>query len=127
MTTSCGAPNSAILDAASTVVVGGRQAKVLAWYENEWGYSCRLADVASFVGERLWRRWRKTFQMTSDIRLQRVYEGSSPGDGKRVLVDRVWPRDLRKESLALDLWLREGSRRAGRGGRQGCDPVPVGR
>ena len=48
-----GDPRSAIVDAASTVVVGGRQAKVLAWYDNEWGYSCRLADVARFVGERL--------------------------------------------------------------------------
>ena len=45
--------------------------------------------------------------MASDIRLQRVYGDSSPGDGKRVLVDRVWPRGLRKESLALDLWLRD--------------------
>lgn len=45
--------------------------------------------------------------MAGNIRLERVYGGSSPGSGKRVLVDRVWPRGLKKESLALDLWLRD--------------------
>lgn len=42
-----------------------------------------------------------------DVRLRRVYDHSSPTIGKRVLVDRVWPRGLKKESLALDLWLRD--------------------
>lgn len=40
---------SAIIDAPSTTVMGGRLAKVLAWYDNEWGYSCRVADLASFI------------------------------------------------------------------------------
>src|SRR5262249_62109562 len=42
-----------------------------------------------------------------DVRLQRVYGRSAAAGGKRVLVDRVWPRGLKKESLALDLWLRD--------------------
>jgi len=46
-------PRSAIVDALSTMVVGGTQAKVYAWYDNEWGYARRLADVARLVGERM--------------------------------------------------------------------------
>ncbi|NAZ36670.1 ArsJ-associated glyceraldehyde-3-phosphate dehydrogenase [Rubellimicrobium sp. CFH 75288] len=40
---------SAIVDAASTMVVGGTQVKVYAWYDNEWGYACRLADIVRMV------------------------------------------------------------------------------
>ena len=46
-------PRSAIVDAPSTMVVGGTQAKVYAWYDNEWGYARRMADVARLVGERM--------------------------------------------------------------------------
>lgn len=42
-------PRSAIVDAASTMVVDGTQVKVYAWYDNEWGYACRLADIARMV------------------------------------------------------------------------------
>ena len=48
-----GDSRSAVIDAASTMVVGRTMVKVLAWYDNEWGYSCRLADLAAHVGERL--------------------------------------------------------------------------
>ena len=41
------------------------------------------------------------------IQLQRVYGAKANAAGKRILVDRVWPRGIRKESLKLDLWLRE--------------------
>jgi glyceraldehyde 3-phosphate dehydrogenase len=40
---------SAIVDALSTMVTGGTQLKVYAWYDNEWGYSCRMADLACYV------------------------------------------------------------------------------
>jgi len=40
---------SSILDAASTMVLGGNMAKILAWYDNEWGYSCRVADLIDFM------------------------------------------------------------------------------
>ena len=43
-------PRSAIIDAPSTMVVNGTQLKVYAWYDNEWGYACRLVDVALMVG-----------------------------------------------------------------------------
>ena len=46
-------PRSAIIDALSTMVVGGTQVKVYAWYDNEYGYAWRLADVARLVGEGL--------------------------------------------------------------------------
>ena len=44
-----GDPRSAIVDALSTMVVGDNLVKVFAWYDNEWGYSNRLADLAAFV------------------------------------------------------------------------------
>lgn len=47
-----GEPASATVDALSTMVVDGRMVKVLAWYDNEWGYSNRYADLAAFVAER---------------------------------------------------------------------------
>ncbi|EAQ75427.1 MULTISPECIES: ArsJ-associated glyceraldehyde-3-phosphate dehydrogenase [unclassified Synechococcus] len=40
---------SAIVDGLSTLVTGGTQLKVYAWYDNEWGYSCRMADLACHV------------------------------------------------------------------------------
>jgi uncharacterized protein YeaO (DUF488 family) len=40
------------------------------------------------------------------VRLRRVYEDPSPDDGTRVLVDRIWPRGLRKDSAHFDEWLK---------------------
>jgi uncharacterized protein YeaO (DUF488 family) len=45
--------------------------------------------------------------MNRDITYRRIYEETSPKDGKRVLVDRVWPRGMRKEDAHLDEWLRD--------------------
>ena len=42
-------PYSAIFDPALTLVVGGTQVKVVAWYDNEWGYSTRLVELAQRV------------------------------------------------------------------------------
>ena len=42
-------PRSCIIDAASTMVVNGSQVKIFAWYDNEWGYACRLADITRMV------------------------------------------------------------------------------
>ena len=44
-----GNPASAIFDALSTMVIDDSLIKVLAWYDNEWGYSCRLADLALYI------------------------------------------------------------------------------
>ena len=41
-----GNPHSAIVDAPATMVLNGTMAKVLSWYDNEWGYACRLAELA---------------------------------------------------------------------------------
>ena len=43
---------SAIVDAPSTMVMGGNMVKVIAWYDNEWGYSHRLADLTAFVARK---------------------------------------------------------------------------
>jgi glyceraldehyde 3-phosphate dehydrogenase (phosphorylating) len=48
-----GDPRSSIVDAESTMVLGGDMVKVIAWYDNEWGYSCRIADLIAFVAARL--------------------------------------------------------------------------
>jgi glyceraldehyde 3-phosphate dehydrogenase len=48
-----GDDHSSIVDGASTMSTGDRMLKVIAWYDNEWGYSCRVADLAAFMGERL--------------------------------------------------------------------------
>lgn len=45
--------------------------------------------------------------MNSRVDIKRVYEPASRRDGMRILVDRIWPRGLRKESASLDLWLKE--------------------
>ena len=44
-----GSPFSAVVDGGLTTVVDGTQAKVVAWYDNEWGYSCRLVELATRV------------------------------------------------------------------------------
>jgi glyceraldehyde 3-phosphate dehydrogenase len=43
---------SAIVDGLSTVTLEGKMAKILAWYDNEWGYSCRVGDLATLMFER---------------------------------------------------------------------------
>jgi glyceraldehyde 3-phosphate dehydrogenase len=48
-----GNPASSIVDLLSTFVLGERMVKVLAWYDNEWGYSCRCVDLALWMGTRL--------------------------------------------------------------------------
>jgi glyceraldehyde 3-phosphate dehydrogenase len=47
-----GSTYSTSIDALSTMVIGGNMVKVMAWYDNEWGYSCRLADLAAFVAKK---------------------------------------------------------------------------
>jgi glyceraldehyde 3-phosphate dehydrogenase len=42
-------PASSIVDGLSTMVVAGNMVKVLSWYDNEWGYSCRTADLISYI------------------------------------------------------------------------------
>jgi glyceraldehyde 3-phosphate dehydrogenase len=48
-----GDPHSSTVDSLSTAVMQGRMVKVLAWYDNEWGYSSRVVDLVGHVGERL--------------------------------------------------------------------------
>ena len=42
-----------------------------------------------------------------DVRIKRAYLPASAGDGTRILVDRVWPRGLRKEDAAIERWIRD--------------------
>ncbi len=48
-----GNPNSSIVDLLSTFVIDGKSIKVMAWYDNEWGYSCRCNDLAAFIAAKL--------------------------------------------------------------------------
>ena len=45
-------PHSCIIDGLSTMSMGGNLVKVLGWYDNEWGYSCRTADLAAFLADK---------------------------------------------------------------------------
>ena len=47
-----GDSRSSIIDAESTMVIGGTMVKIISWYDNEWGYSCRVADLIGFVAAR---------------------------------------------------------------------------
>jgi glyceraldehyde 3-phosphate dehydrogenase len=47
-----GNPASSIIDAPSTMVIGGNMVKILAWYDNEWGYSCRIGDLAVYIAKK---------------------------------------------------------------------------
>jgi len=46
-------PRSSIVDAPSTMVVNGTQVKIFAWYDNEWGYACRMGDIARMITARI--------------------------------------------------------------------------
>jgi glyceraldehyde 3-phosphate dehydrogenase len=48
-----GDPRSSIVDLPTNMVMGGNLIKVVAWYDNEWGYSCRTADMAVMVADKL--------------------------------------------------------------------------
>jgi glyceraldehyde 3-phosphate dehydrogenase len=48
-----GNPHSSIVDLPSTALVDGNMIKVLAWYDNEWGYSSRVRDLIRFIGKSL--------------------------------------------------------------------------
>jgi glyceraldehyde 3-phosphate dehydrogenase len=47
-----GNPHSSIIDGPGTMVIGGNMVKILAWYDNEWGYSCRLGDLALYIASK---------------------------------------------------------------------------
>jgi glyceraldehyde 3-phosphate dehydrogenase len=47
-----GNPNSSIVDAENTKVIDGTLVKILSWYDNEWGYSCRVRDLVKFIAEK---------------------------------------------------------------------------
>ena len=59
---------------------------------------CVRANKGPFSGKR---------ECTDMIQAKRVYEMPDPGDGVRVLVDRIWPRGLSKNKARVDLWLKE--------------------
>jgi glyceraldehyde 3-phosphate dehydrogenase (phosphorylating) len=48
-----GDPHSSIVDAPLTLMLGAQRAKVVSWYDNEWGFSCRMVDLISYMAERL--------------------------------------------------------------------------
>ncbi len=48
-----GDSHSSIIDALSTMVMGDNMVKIIAWYDNEWGYSCRTADLTAFMAKSL--------------------------------------------------------------------------
>lgn len=63
-----------------------------------WHNDSDYSDGCSLLGVKL---------MKMEIRTKRVYEPAVAGDGFRVLVDRLWPRGLKKEQVQADLWLKD--------------------
>ena len=57
------------------------------------------------------------------VRLRRAYDPPDPADGWRVLVDRIWPRGVKRERLRLDAWLREAAPSPGLRRWFGHDPA----
>jgi glyceraldehyde 3-phosphate dehydrogenase len=49
-----GDEHSSIIDGLSTNVVDGDLVKVVSWYDNEWGYACRLADLTAMIAQKGW-------------------------------------------------------------------------
>src|SRR5256885_800982 len=47
-----GNPLSSIFDSLSTMVIGGNLVKAVSWYDNEWGYACRVADLCAFMADK---------------------------------------------------------------------------
>lgn len=45
--------------------------------------------------------------MSASIHVKRIYDDPAPGDGTRILVDRLWPRGVRKDAGLFDLWLKD--------------------
>jgi uncharacterized protein YeaO (DUF488 family) len=64
--------------------------------------------------------------MQPDVRVRRVYEDPSPRDGARVLVDRIWPRGLRKDAAQLDEWAKDVAPSTGLREWYGHDPAKFG-
>ena len=57
-----------------------------------------------------------------NVKLKRAYEPASPGDGERILVDRLWPRGVRKSELKVDDWMKDIAPSSGLRGWFGHDP-----
>ena len=47
-----GNPHSCVFDSLSTIVMEGEMVKILGWYDNEWGYACRTADLSAFIADK---------------------------------------------------------------------------
>jgi len=57
--------------------------------------------------EACWRYADASQTASGQIKLKRAYEQPDPGDGRRILVDRLWPRGVKKADAAIDFWLRD--------------------
>src|SRR6266702_4299146 len=68
----------------------------------------------------------KEAALAEDIRVRRIYDDPAPQDGARVLVDRVWPRGLRKDAARLDEWAKDLAPSTGLRTWYGHDPAKFG-
>jgi uncharacterized protein YeaO (DUF488 family) len=63
-------------------------------------------DAGAVVPTRIRMRARAQDDSPGSIRLKRAFEPPARGDGRRILVERLWPRGVKKEALAADAWLK---------------------
>lgn len=74
----------------------------------EWSTSCKNREGARHARmPALCGRKGSGMRTGSDVHIKRVYAARTEQDGKRILVDRLWPRGLTKEKAAVDLWLKD--------------------
>jgi uncharacterized protein YeaO (DUF488 family) len=73
-------------------------------------YGTNIAPMAVMTVKKRGPRTKRASRIRcSEIKVKRVYEKPTTRDGSRLLVDRVWPRGLKKDELALDGWLKEAA------------------
>src|SRR5262249_29275915 len=79
-----GDPHSSIFSAMDTLVIGGNLAKVISWYDNEWGYSVRVADLVHYVAANgLGRGSRSAMGLGQhECRYPASYSDEDRGDGR---------------------------------------------
>jgi uncharacterized protein YeaO (DUF488 family) len=76
------------------------------------GYPRRRSSPDAFFVARRWHPWAEGTWMskkiaTDHIKLKRAYEPPAPDDGTRILIDRLWPRGVKKAEAAIDKWMKD--------------------
>lgn len=92
-------------DTKRTHTEGGRAPRVRRAMASAHGRTAQYSSPPCLLAEL--EDDRRVPRARADVRIKRIYEKRAPTDGYRVLVDRIWPRGIKKADAALDQWARE--------------------